>query len=84
MTSGRAIAAQAGALATVLAVAGCGNSITTEIVGATGAAVGRSGSPELPLAVCSGSVDVIFLYAPTKEMSRRRRSPSVSGARPNR
>jgi hypothetical protein len=60
----RPIAALVGMLALPLLATGCGNRITTEITGATGASLDHSGSPRLSLAVCSGSVGFIELYGP--------------------
>ncbi len=56
--------ATVGTLAALLLVTGCGNAITTEIVGATAVSLDRSGAPQFSLAVCSGSVGVIDLYGP--------------------
>lgn len=48
----------------MLLLAGCGNVITTEIIGASGVSLDRSGVPQLHIAVCSGSVGIMYLYGP--------------------
>ncbi|MBA2698909.1 MAG: hypothetical protein H0U61_09070 [Nocardioidaceae bacterium] len=64
MISLRTTAAVVGTMVSPLLVAGCGNAITTDIIGAVGVSLDRAGSPQLVLAVCSGSVDEIELYGP--------------------
>lgn len=43
----------------LLTLSGCGNLITTEIIGGTGIAVSPNGEPIAVIAVCSDYVDVI-------------------------
>jgi hypothetical protein len=50
-----------------LAMGGCGNWVTTEIVGALAVSRDNSGEPILHIAVCKGSVDQIEMYDITTE-----------------
>jgi hypothetical protein len=51
-------------VAAALSTAACGNAVSTEIVGAVGVTATDAGAPRVLLAVCTGAVGFVELYAP--------------------
>lgn len=75
MSSAGLLRAAVALVGAALAVAGCGNAMTTEIVGATGVTVDQQGDPQAVVVVCHASIDRLTLTGDRTGLAADERNP---------